>query len=348
MSAPNKTYDPVEVAALAPDGGRSASPPRRWPPSPRRGHPGRAEGGPAGPRRRPGADRAGQRRDRRAAAGRQGRGGQAGRRGPGRDPGGAGRPAGASWRPSGTPRVLIDEAVDVTLPWDRQPRRRPAPGHDHGRAAGRRVRRHGLRDRRGTRGRGRVVQLRRAQLPARPPGPRDAGHALRGRPGRCERSGRGAAHAHLAGADPGHAEPAAAAVRGQPRQVLPQRRARRDAQPGVPPDRVPGRGRGPDHGRPARRDPRVRGRHVRRGPADPAAAGLLPVHRAVGGRVDGMPRLPRRVGRAGRRALPGVPLAGLDRDRRLRHGQPAGAGRLRHRPGPVHRASRSGWASSGP
>ena len=202
-------------------------------------------------------------------------------------------------------RVLIEEAVDVTLPWDRQPRGRPAPGDHARRAAGRRVRRHGLRDRRGPRGRGRVVQLRRAQLPARPPGPGDAGHPVPGGPGRVGPVRRGAAHAHLAGADPGHADPAAAAVRGQPGPVLPQRRAGRHAQPGVPPDRVPGRGRGPDHGRPARRDPRVRGRDVRRGAAHPAAAGLLPVHRAVRGRVHGVPRLPRRLDPAGRRRRAG-------------------------------------------
>ncbi len=44
-----------------------------------------------------------------------------------------------------------------------------------------------------------------------------------------------------------------------------------------------------------------------------------------------------RVCQARRRALPGVPVAGLDRDRRLRDGQPAGAGGLRHRPGPLQR-----------
>ena len=124
-------------------------------------------------------------------------------------------------------------------------------------------------------------------------------------PGRHRPVRRGAAHPHLAGADPGDADPAAAAVRGEPGQVLPQRRPRRHPQPGVPPDRGPGRGRGTDHGRPARRDQRVRGSDVRRGAADPAAAGLLPVHRAVGGRVHGVPRLPRRVHPAGRRRRAG-------------------------------------------
>ena len=45
-------------------------------------------------------------------------------------------------------RVLVEEAVDVTLPWDRKPCRRPASGDDRGRAAGRRLRQHGLRGRR--------------------------------------------------------------------------------------------------------------------------------------------------------------------------------------------------------
>ncbi len=56
-----------------------------------------------------------------------------------------------------------------------------------------------------------------------------------------------------------------------------------------------------------------------------------------------------RVRPAGRRAVPGLPVAGLDRDRGLRHGQPAGAGGRRHRPGSLqrvrvragHRAGRS-------
>ena len=43
------------------------------------------------------------------------------------------------------------------------------------------------------------------------------------------------------------------------------------------------------------------------GPADPAAAGLLPVHRAVRRRVHGVPRLPRRVRQAGRRPVPRLP-----------------------------------------
>ena len=89
--------------------------------------------------------------------------------------------------------------------------RRPAPGDVGRRAAGRRLHRDGLRDRGGPRGRGRVVQLRRAELPARPPGAGHAGHDLRRRAGRRAALRHGAAHPHLAGPDPGHADQAAAA-----------------------------------------------------------------------------------------------------------------------------------------
>ena len=76
-------------------------------------------------------------------------------------------------------RVLVEEAVDVTLPYDRVP-----PGARHPLTTlSDRIEDifvgHGLRGGRGPRGRGRVVQLRRAELPARPPGARDAGHLLR-------------------------------------------------------------------------------------------------------------------------------------------------------------------------
>ena len=72
-------------------------------------------------------------------------------------------PVRPSSRPSATPRVLVEEAVDVTLPTDRRPRGRPAPAHHDPGADRRRLRRDGLRGRRRPRGRGRVVQLRRAE-----------------------------------------------------------------------------------------------------------------------------------------------------------------------------------------
>ena len=104
---------------------------------------------------------------------------------------------------------------------------------------------------------------------------------------------------------------------------VPHRRARRDAHPGLPPGRGPGRRPRADHGAPARHAGPPGPRAVRRRRAHPLAAVLLPVHRAVGGVRRLVPRAPRRpaLGRVGR----------------LRHGQPAGAGRLRHRPGRVLR-----------
>ncbi len=68
-------------------------------------------------------------------------------------------------------RVLIEETVDVTPAVGPPSRGRPASAdHDPG-AVRRRVHRDGLRGRRRPRGRGRVVQLRRAEHGARPPGP---------------------------------------------------------------------------------------------------------------------------------------------------------------------------------
>src|SRR5215467_9884175 len=119
--------------------------------------------------------------------------------------------------------------------------------------------------------------------------------------------------------------------------MLPQRSARRHAQPGVPPDRGAGRGRGADDGRPARGDHGLRPGDVRRGPAHQAAARLLPVHRAVRRRVDAMSRLPWRVGQPRRAAVPCLQVTGLDRDRRLRHGQPPRSRGVRHRPRPLQR-----------
>ena len=176
MSAPNKSYDPKAVASLAPDevarvldealaavaaagtldelkAARIAHEGDRAPLSLASAEIGalppeaRAEAG-----RRVGAAR-GRLREARARA-----------------PG----PAGGRTRPAGA--------------GDRGGRRYPALGpgparrapsrHHPRRPAVRRVRGDGLRGRRGARGRGGVVQLRRAEHPARPPGPGDAGHHL--------------------------------------------------------------------------------------------------------------------------------------------------------------------------
>ena len=193
----------------------------------------------------------------------------------------------------------------------------------------RRLRRDGLGGRRGSRGRDRVVQLRRAELPARP-----------SRPARCRTpssSARGlaagAAHAHLAGAG------RARCSTGEPPiyVVCPGRVFRTDeldathtpvfhqveglaVDEGITMAHLQGHAR------------RLRDGDVRSRGQDPAAPVVLPVHRAV---------------RRGRRLVPaGQGRTALGRVGRLRHGQPARAARLRHRPRRATPASRSAWASS--
>ena len=92
------------------------------------------------------------------------------------------------------------------------------PGH---RRAHRDLRRHGLLGRGRSRHRDRLLQLHGAQLPARAPGPRDARHLLpeAGPKGRAQ----GAAHPHVAGADPHHALEGAADPRDLPGPHLPPR-----------------------------------------------------------------------------------------------------------------------------
>ena len=85
---------------------------------------------------------------------------------------------------------------------------------------------------------------------------------------------------------------------------------------------------------------------VRRRDHHPLPPVVLPVHRAVA---------PRSTWSASSAAacagavehVPHLQGRGLDRVGRLRRGQPAGAGRLRHRPRALHAASRSAWASTG-
>ena len=122
-------------------------------------------------------------------------------------------------------RILVEETVDVTLPWDREPRGARHPLTTIQERDRRRLRGDGLGGRRGARGRGRVAQLRRAQPGPGPPGPDHAGHLLAG----ARRGRTGAAHAHLAGAGPHDARPGAADLRDLPGQGLPHRRARRHA-----------------------------------------------------------------------------------------------------------------------
>ena len=111
--------------------------------------------------------------------------------------------------------ALKDAALDARL--NTETRRRHAAGardagrgraHPSGQPGDRRahrdLRRHGLRGRRRSRHRDRRPQLHQAELPGRPSGPRDARHVLF--QSEARRLADAAAHAHLAGADPHHAE----------------------------------------------------------------------------------------------------------------------------------------------
>ena len=118
-------------------------------------------------------------------------------------------------------------------------------------------------------------------------------------------------------------DPQAADLRGRARPGLPHRRARRDAHAGLPPGRGPRGRQGHHDGPPAGTLDHFARAMFGAGGAHPLAAALLPVHRAVGRVRRLVPAAPRRptLGRVGR----------------LRHGQPARAARLRHRPGGVLR-----------
>ena len=160
-------------------------------------------------------------------------------------------PGWPSWRPSGPQRVLRRGARRRHAAVGPPPARRPPPA-DHADGARRRpVRRHGLRDRRGPRGRAGVGQLRRAQHPGRPPGPRPDGHVL----GRGRRDGATGSGLVLRT----HTSPVQARTmltRKPPIYVivpgpgLPHRRARRHPLAGLPPGRGPRRGQGHHDGPP--------------------------------------------------------------------------------------------------
>jgi hypothetical protein len=128
----------------------------------------------------------------------------------------------------------------------RAPARSPPPGDPDPRRARRHLHRHGVHRGRGSRDRDRVVQLRRPQLPARPPSPGDVRHPLR----RVRRTRVDpAAHPYLAGADEGHGAERATHLRDLSRSGVPQRHPRREPHAGVPPDRG-SRGRRGDLHRP--------------------------------------------------------------------------------------------------
>ena len=141
---------------------------------------------------------------------------------------------------------------------------RPAPGHAHapphrGDLPPRRLQRRG-----GSRGRGRLPQLRGAQHPGQPSGAGDARHVL-------FRRRAPAAHAHLAGADPRDAAREAAAPHDRAGPRLPLR-LRHDAHADVPPGRRPGGRRGREPREPEVGAARLRGA-VLRAPRSACASG---------------------------------------------------------------------------
>ena len=230
-------------------------------------------------------------------------------------------------------RMLVEETVDVSLPDDPPPPRRPAPADPAVRAHRRPLRGHGLRGRRGPGRRGRVAQLRRPQPRPRPPGAHHAGHLL----DRAGRPPRRAAHPDLARAGAHDADPQAADLRRLPGPGVPHRRVRRHALADVPPGRGPRGRRGHHHGPPQGHARPLRLAAVRRRHHHPVPAVLLPLHRAVrrGRRASASCAAARC--RRGARLVPHLPRRGLDRVGRLRRGQPARPHRLRRRPGGLQR-----------
>jgi hypothetical protein len=115
--------------------------------------------------------------------------------------------------------VLIEEAIDVTLPTDRRPLGARHPLSPHPGTGCGLLRRPRLGGRRRPRDRIRVAELRRAQLRPRPSGPPDAGHLLR----RPRRGRPRPAHPHLTRAVALAARTRRAALRRVPGQDLPHR-----------------------------------------------------------------------------------------------------------------------------
>ena len=213
--------------------------------------------------------------------------------------------------------------VDVTLP-GRRPAHRLAPSGHPGDARDRGdLPRPRLQRRRGSGDRERPLQLRAAQLPRRPSGPRRAGHPVRrGRPA--------AAHAHLAGADPHHARAQAADPRHLPGARLPQRQ-----RPAPLADVPPGRGALRRRGRSRWATSRGRSRRsCTRLFAPTTGVRLRPSYFPftepscevdITCQICGGERLPDLLGHR------------LDGDPRRRHGRPARARELRHRSRPLLR-----------
>ena len=140
----------------------------------------------------------------------------------------------------------------------------------------------------------------------------------------------------------------AAGLRRLPGPGLPHRRARRHAHPGLPPGRGAGRRRGPHDGPPARAPSTTSPQAMfGAGIDDPAAARRTSRSPSRPPRWTCVLRLPRRLGRQPGPALPHLLVRGLDRVGRLRHGQPAGAASPAASTPSGTAASPSAWASSG-
>ena len=334
MSGPNTSYDPVEVSAAGPGGGRRRPSTTRSPPSPppttstSSRPPGSPTPATAARWPWPTARSARCRPTAKAEAGK--RVGQArGRVGQGARP--RGRP---SSRPSATRGCWSRRRSTSRC---RATARPPAPGTRSRRCPS------GSRDVFVAMGwevaEGPEVEAEWFNFDALNFGPdhparADAGHVLRrpaGRPGWC------------CAPTPRRCRSAPCSTREPPIYVIcpgpgvPHRRAGRHPHPGLPPGRGAGRRRGPDDGPPQGTLDHFAAAMFGDGHRHPAAAVVLPVHRAAA------PRWTCCASSAA--AAVGNPTAlphlrrhrGLDRVGRLRHGQPARAARLRRRPRPLHR-----------
>ena len=192
-------------------------------------------------------------------------------------------------------RILVEEAVDVTLPWDRIPAgaRHPVTTlseriADVFVAMGWEV------------AEGPVVEAEWLNFDALNLGPDHPARTMQDTFW-MEPAGerRRAAHPHLAGAGAHHAEPHPADLRRLPGPGVPHRRVRRDAQPGLPPGGGPRDRRGHHDGPPQGHPRPLRHRDVRRRHHDAVPPVVLPLHRAERRGRPGLLRLP---GRGQRRA----------------------------------------------
>jgi hypothetical protein len=140
-------------------------------------------------------------------------------------------------------QVLITERVDVTLPYDRAPQGARHPVSMLADKLSDVFVAMGYEVAEGPEVEAEWYNFDALNFLAGPPGPGDAGHPVHRAAGRG--AGRhqvrpGAAHPHVARADPVPADPAAAAVRGEPGQGVPERGPGRHPPAGLLPDRGPG------------------------------------------------------------------------------------------------------------